>query len=185
MSDRRRRNYSEEYKEHACKMVVYSARPIRHVARELGIGEQMLGRWVKDWRVANNQPVPLVKPDPAMTPALADAPPVDPGPGLAVDVATAIDGMAWLEDSDQAVVALAKKYAGQIDAGIQRGGKDATSAMYLGPHLLNALRDLGGTPAHRKAMKLGGGGNKGGRLALLRSTRGGGDDDTGGEEQAG
>ena len=46
-------------------------------------------------------------------------------------------------------------------------GPDVTKALYLGPHLLNTLRALGGAPAERKA--LGEQELVGGKLAQLRS----------------
>ncbi|MDR2109238.1 MAG: transposase, partial [Coriobacteriales bacterium] len=42
-----RRIYTKEYKEEAADYVISSGKPIAQTARELGIGEQMLGRWVK------------------------------------------------------------------------------------------------------------------------------------------
>lgn len=47
-----RRIYTKEYKEEAADYVISSGNPIAQVARELGIGEQMLGRWVKARRIA-------------------------------------------------------------------------------------------------------------------------------------
>lgn len=47
---------------------------------------------------------------------------------------------------DQALVDLALRYAMRIDKGIDEGGQAATKALYLGPHLLNTLRELGLTP---------------------------------------
>lgn len=42
---------------------------------------------------------------------------------------------------------LALMYARQIDRGVKVGGQDATKALYLGPHLLKTLTELGLTPA--------------------------------------
>jgi transposase len=47
-----RRTYSTEYKQEAADYVIASGKPIAQVARELDIGEQMLGRWVKSRRLA-------------------------------------------------------------------------------------------------------------------------------------
>jgi transposase len=47
-----RKSYTPEYKEEASDYVISSGKPIAQVARELGIGEQMLGRWVKARRLA-------------------------------------------------------------------------------------------------------------------------------------
>lgn len=46
----KRRKFSPEYREQATKMVIETSRPIAQVARELGIGEQTLGNWVKAYR---------------------------------------------------------------------------------------------------------------------------------------
>ena len=41
-----RREFTPEYKDEAVKLVVNTGRPVATVARELGIKEQTLGRWV-------------------------------------------------------------------------------------------------------------------------------------------
>lgn len=41
-----RRKFTPEYRSEAARLVIDSDRPIAHVARELGLGEQLLGRWV-------------------------------------------------------------------------------------------------------------------------------------------
>lgn len=41
-----RREFSPEYKDEAVKLVVNTGRPVATVARELGVKEQTLGRWV-------------------------------------------------------------------------------------------------------------------------------------------
>jgi hypothetical protein len=78
-----------------------------------------------------------------------------------------------VRDEDQAAVDLAMRYAYQIEAGVQAGGADATKALYLGPHLLKALAELGCTPAGRLA--LGGQKDEGpsSKLASLRAGRAG------------
>ncbi|MFI2216537.1 hypothetical protein ACH47B_06595 [Rhodococcus sp. NPDC019627] len=77
-------------------------------------------------------------------------------------------------DADQAAVDLAMRYALQIEAGLARGGPDATKALYLGPHLLKALAELGCTPAGRVALAGGPAAKPGGpgKLAGLRANRG-------------
>lgn len=63
-----------------------------------------------------------------------------------------IEAMSWLTDADKGAVALTKAYAKQIDDVIEDGeapGSDVTKALYLGPHLINGLRALGGTPDGR------------------------------------
>lgn len=75
-----------------------------------------------------------------------------------------------LQPQDQAAVDLAFKYAKAIDD----AGSDPEAqakVMYVGPHLLNALRDLGATPAARKAL----GAEKGksnGKLSALKAGQG-------------
>ena len=41
-----RREFSPEYKDEAVKLVINTGRPVATVARELGVEEQTLGRWV-------------------------------------------------------------------------------------------------------------------------------------------
>ena len=86
-------------------------------------------------------------------------------------VHAAVAAMGWLKDSDAGTVALALRYAGQIDAAKDLEPAEAMKALYLGPHLLNALRALGGAPGERKA--LGVEEEVHGKLAQLRSIRGG------------
>ncbi|NKZ90506.1 hypothetical protein GS966_11240 [Rhodococcus hoagii] len=68
-------------------------------------------------------------------------------------VTESIGKMPWLKDADKGAIALAYAYAKQIDAAVngegESSGYEATKALYLGPHLLNALRALGGTPDGR------------------------------------
>lgn len=91
---------------------------------------------------------------------------------LRASVEQSIEAMPWLRDSDQAAVALALTYADQVDTAIATmSGQDVTKALYLGPHLLNTLRALGGAPAERKM--LADGEPVGGRLAALRAVHGG------------
>lgn len=95
----------------------------------------------------------------------------DAQPGtLVAEVEAALAGMTWLEPTDCAAKALALKYAAQIDAAANLTGPELTKALYLGPHLLNALRALGGTPAERQALEPKGG--VGGKLGKLRTEAG-------------
>ncbi|CAM3952836.1 hypothetical protein NONI108955_01175 [Nocardia ninae] len=87
---------------------------------------------------------------------------------LPESVAAAVEEMTWLTPADQAAVDLALRYAVQIEAGISRGGSDATKALYLGPHLLRALAELGGTPGGRRAFGDGGGEGVESTLTRLR-----------------
>ncbi len=66
---------------------------------------------------------------------------------LTESVHAAVDDMTWLKPSDRAAVDLAFTYAAQIDAVLETGdAQQIVKALYLGPHLLNTLRALGGTP---------------------------------------
>lgn len=74
---------------------------------------------------------------------------------LRASVEEATRQMGWLTPADQAAVDLAKSYAETIDLAIESGdAQTVTKALYLGPHLLNALAALGGTPAGRRALDL-------------------------------
>lgn len=51
MAERKtRRSFTPEYRAEAARLVIESGRPVAHVARELGLGEQLLGRWVQQHR---------------------------------------------------------------------------------------------------------------------------------------
>lgn len=76
---------------------------------------------------------------------------------LRAAVEAAVDAMPWLTDVDRGAVTLARAYAAQIDGilcdpviRVERPDL-ITKALYLGPHLLNALKELGGTPVGRGA----------------------------------
>ncbi|MGZ4663603.1 MAG: terminase small subunit [Frankiaceae bacterium] len=87
---------------------------------------------------------------------------------LSASVAASVEAMTWLKPTDRAAVDLALTYAARIDEALAEGeGQEVTKALYLGPHLLNTLRALGGAPAERKA--LGAEESVGGKLAQLRS----------------
>ena len=45
-----RRGFTPEYKDEAVKLVINTGRKVATVARELGLKEQTLGRWVNDFR---------------------------------------------------------------------------------------------------------------------------------------
>lgn len=58
-----------------------------------------------------------------------------------------------LEDVDAAAIAAGRRVAEQIDAATATGdGLAVTKALYLLPHLMNVLRDLGASPAGREAV---------------------------------
>lgn len=83
---------------------------------------------------------------------MAREPKRQPG-SLEASVRKSVEAMLWLEPSDEAAVDLAVTYAARIDDAVANGeGQDVTKALYLGPHLLNTLRALGGAPAERKAL---------------------------------
>lgn len=46
MSGKKRKSYTPEYRRDAAHLVIGTGRPIATVAREIGVGEQLLGRWV-------------------------------------------------------------------------------------------------------------------------------------------
>jgi transposase-like protein len=52
----RRRRYSSQFKAEAVQLVVESGRPISHVAKDLGVGAQLLGRWVQQYRAGCPDP---------------------------------------------------------------------------------------------------------------------------------
>ena len=76
------------------------------------------------------------------------------GPESLLDsVNAAVGQMHWLTATDGAAVNLARHYASTIDEVLATGtATDITKALYLGPHLLNALRALGGAPNERRVL---------------------------------
>jgi transposase len=50
----KRRKYTPEFREQAARLVIETGRPVAHVAAEIGIGEQLLGRWVRLARAADD-----------------------------------------------------------------------------------------------------------------------------------
>ncbi len=83
-------------------------------------------------------------------------------------VREAVAAMPWLAPSDGAAVDLALTYAAQIDAVMAEGdSQSVTRALYLGPHLLNTLRAIGGTPLERKVLDIDE--PAGGKLAQLKA----------------
>lgn len=89
---------------------------------------------------------------------------------LSASVLAATAEMPWLTKADQASVDLAVSYAEAIDLALDQGdAQTVTKALYLGPHLLNALAALGGTPAGRRALDLKE--DARGKLATVRDLR--------------
>jgi len=48
----KRKKYTPEFREQAARLVIETGRPVAHVAAEIGVGEQLLGRWVRQVREA-------------------------------------------------------------------------------------------------------------------------------------
>ena len=48
----KRRKYTPEFREQAARLVIGTGRPATHAAAEIGVGEQLLGRWVRRAREA-------------------------------------------------------------------------------------------------------------------------------------
>jgi len=46
----KRKKYTSEFREQAARLVIETGRPVAHVAAEIGVGEQLLGRWVRQAR---------------------------------------------------------------------------------------------------------------------------------------
>lgn len=168
---RKRRRYTAEYKVQAAHMVLNTGRAIADVGRELDIPEQTLGRWVFDVREAAGEdpraPRQIITkttlpPDPIAFAAFD-------GPSLLEEIREAISKMDTM-DQDKGLIALAERYAHMIEEVAKAGGKEAVSVMYLGPHLFNMLRELGGTPMQRAGTGKPGEKKKS-RLELLRGGR--------------
>jgi hypothetical protein len=125
--------------------------------------------------------------------AVPDQPTREPAPDLRDAVRTAVEAMDWLKNTDAAMKALALRQAEEIEKSVDRAAElaelrrelaaddsalkrlrllevqcDLTKTVgWLGPQLQGVLRDLGGTPAARKAMRPDQ--PIGGRLAELRA----------------
>ena len=52
----KRKSYSPAYRREAAHLVIDTGRPIAHVAKEIGVGEQLLGRWVARERAEQTNP---------------------------------------------------------------------------------------------------------------------------------
>jgi transposase len=55
-----RRKYTPQYRRDAAHLVIDTGRAIRAVADEIGVGEQLLGRWVAIERSRMDEPPPAV-----------------------------------------------------------------------------------------------------------------------------
>jgi transposase len=63
MPARKRRNYTPKYRAEAARLVIDTGRSIAEVAREIGVGEQLLGRWVAQTRAREDDPPPALDVD--------------------------------------------------------------------------------------------------------------------------
>ena len=125
--------------------------------------------------------------------AVPTTPPRERAPDLRDAVKRSVDSMSWLKPSDEGLKVLAQRIAEEIEKATDRadelealqrdaGGDESVykrlkklEAMcevtktvgWLGPQLQGVLRDLGGTPQARAAMKADQ--PIGGRLAQLRA----------------
>ena len=89
---------------------------------------------------------------------------------LVTAVRSSTRNMTWLAESDRAAVDLAIRYARRSRRAANGTDDQAQKALgWLGPHLLNTLKSIGGTPADRAA--LGVEAEAKGRLAEIRALR--------------
>ena len=63
MAARKRRNYTPAYRREAARLVIDTGRPIVQVAKEIGVGEALLGRWVAQERARDDDPPPALDVD--------------------------------------------------------------------------------------------------------------------------
>lgn len=81
-----------------------------------------------------------------------------------------------VEDVDAALVASGRTMAKRIQDAVDEGeGQEVTKALYLTPHLMNILREMGATPASREALNKDkkAGETGGSNLSKFRSITGG------------
>jgi transposase len=60
---RKRKQYTPAYRHEAARLVIDTGRPIVAVAREIGVGEALLGRWVAQERARTDHPPGAVDAD--------------------------------------------------------------------------------------------------------------------------
>ena len=60
MASKKRKSYTPAYRREAAWLMIDTGRPIAHVAREIGVGEQLLGRWVALARARDESPPPAL-----------------------------------------------------------------------------------------------------------------------------
>ena len=156
------------------------AAALRYVAAQFNVPAATLRDWVKAAPADQQAPAAVVV-IPAERASNKDRAGVDthvveivgaPDPEtLEGTFRASVAAMDWLKDTDNALVRTGLEYARQIDKVIQDpevSATDKTKALYLGPHLINALKELGGTPGSRKDLTQGEGAI-GGKLAALRA----------------
>jgi transposase len=59
-----RKTYTAAYRAEAARLVIDTGRPIAHVAAEIGVGAQLLGRWIAIERSKMDDPPAAVDADP-------------------------------------------------------------------------------------------------------------------------
>ncbi len=59
----KRKSYNPQYREQAAHLVIDTGRTVAEVAREIGVGEQLLGRWVAVQRSRMDDPPAAVDAD--------------------------------------------------------------------------------------------------------------------------
>lgn len=67
-----------------------------------------------------------------------------------------VEAVSGVDDGgkDEAIVSVGRTLVEQIDWAVKHGvGQEVTKALYLVPHLMNVLRELGATPAVRGSLK--------------------------------
>ena len=52
----KRKTYTPAYRREAARLVIETGRPIAHVAKEIGVGQLLLGRWVAVERAKSERP---------------------------------------------------------------------------------------------------------------------------------
>jgi transposase len=57
---RHRRKFTADYRREAAHLVIDTGRAVAHVAKEINVGEQLLGRWVRAERARLGQDTPVV-----------------------------------------------------------------------------------------------------------------------------
>ena len=59
----KRKTYTPAYRREAAHLVIDTGRPVAHVATEIGVGAQLLGRWVALERARTDQPAAVLDGD--------------------------------------------------------------------------------------------------------------------------